>query len=170
MDNLFYPLIDVQDKSEWIYIVNYYGQLCENKIIEFTHNYQNIIIDNAQSYFTPPLPGTHTIYTCRKFFGVSDGGILFTNKYLSRKLDNDYSYERIKFVLGRYEKNASEFFLLSSQNNDKFDDEDIKYMSRITQNLLHAIDYDTVALKRTRNYLYLYSNLKQYNLLKLKKN
>lgn len=109
MDNLFYPLFDVQDKSEWIYIVNYYGQLCENKIKEFTRNYQNII-DNAQSYFTPPLPGTHTIYTCRKFFGVSDGGILFTNKYLSRKLDNDYSYERIKFVLGRYEKNASEFF------------------------------------------------------------
>jgi len=169
INKYFNPLIDIKCKNEWIYIVNYYGQLSENQIIELTHNYQNIIIDNAQAYFISPFPGTHTIYTCRKFFGVSDGGILFTNKHLDRKIDSDYSYERIKFVLGRYEKKASNFFQLSSLNNDMFDNEDIKYMSRLTENLLHAIDYDAIELKRTKNYLYLYSKLEEYNYLKLKK-
>ena len=70
-------------EDEWLYVVNYYGQLSDLQIKKLAQKYKNIIIDNAQAYFQKPVKGIDTIYTCRKFFGVSDGALLFSNKYLT---------------------------------------------------------------------------------------
>lgn len=164
----FTPILNKINTNEWIYVVNYYGQL-DDEIQELIKKYNNIIVDNAQSYFSKPIDNINTLYTCRKYFGVSDGAILFTNNMINRKLEIDYSYDRIRFVLGRYEASASDFFRLASDNNEFFDKEDIKKMSKLTNNLLHAIDYNYVRDKRTENYNYLNLNLSQLNKLKLKK-
>lgn len=167
INNNFFPIISKAKKDDWIYITNYYGQLDE-EISELANKYTNIIVDNAHSYFSKPLKNINTLYTCRKFFGVSDGAILYTNQKLNRFLNTDLSFERIKFVLGRYEKNASEFFELSSYNNEIFDKEDIKFMSKLTENMLHAIDYAKIKNTRTNNYKYLHSNFSDLNNLELK--
>lgn len=72
------------------------------------------------------------------------------------------------FVYGRYERPASEFYDMYVRNNELFNTEPIKQMSRLTTNLLHGIEYEVVKNKRTYNYNYLHKNLKNINKLQLK--
>ena len=156
IDKSFRPIFNKElNAGECFYLINYYGQISNTEIEVYKGKYKNIIVDNAQAYFQMPVEGIDTLYTCRKFFGVSDGAILYTDKKLNRKLDIDESFNRMRFVLGRFERSASEFYIESSENNDLFDNESIKYMSKLTQNLLHGIDYGYVEKKRTTNFEYL---------------
>ena len=108
-----------------------------------------------------------TIYTCRKFFGVPDGALMYTDTTLARSLVQDKSFNRMNFLLGRFERNASEFYNEYKANNEKFFDEPIKKMYKLTENLLHAIDYEKVQRQRTENFFYLYEELKNVNALSL---
>lgn len=163
----FHP-IDVKPlKDEWLYLVNYYGQLSEEKIIFYKQEYDNrIILDNAHAYFEKPINGVNTLYTCRKYFGVSDGGILYTDSKISVD-KQDESYDRVRFLVGRYERTANEFFKDSNENENHFYSETIKKMSRITENLLHSFDYSLIKKKRIANFCKLHSELKDINLLNL---
>lgn len=95
----FKPINLQRNENEYLYIVNYYGQLSKEYIQSLG---SNVIVDNAQAYFNDPINGTDTIYTCRKFFGVADGAILYTDKSLDCELPLDESYCRMRFLLGRY--------------------------------------------------------------------
>ena len=81
-------------------------------------------------------------------------------------LEQDVSYKRMNFVLGRYELNAGEFYKEASSNNDIFDDEPLKEMSKLTKNLLCGIDYEKVKQKRIENFKFLDEELSEINLLK----
>ena len=151
------------DNDAWLYIVNFYGQITKEYLTRLVDEYQNVIIDNAQAYFEAPLPNVDTLYTCRKFFGVSDGAVLYTNSKLERSLEIDESFNRIHYVLGRYERSASEFYAEAAKNNDIFDNEPIREMSKLTRNLLRGIDYEYVKQIRTENFAYLHEKLKQIN-------
>ncbi len=48
-------------EDEWVYIVNYYGQLSQAMIGEFKEKYDRIIVDHAQAYFQMPLEGVDTL-------------------------------------------------------------------------------------------------------------
>lgn len=163
-----FEIEDLEANNEWIYVVNYYGQLSREYMYELKKKYNNIILDNAQAYFNYPLKKLDTIYTCRKFFGVSDGAFLYTDKKITRNLEFDESFERIKFILGRYEREASQFYNDSVENNKLFMNEPIKKMSKLTYNLLHAIDYKFIKDRRNENFEYLNEHLKSKNLLKVK--
>lgn len=158
----------VIDGDAWLYIVNFYGQITREDLARLAAAYRNIIIDNAQAYFDAPLANVDTLYTCRKFFGVSDGAVLYTNSKLERSLEIDESFNRIHYVLGRYERTASEFYEEAAQNNDIFDNEPIKEMSRLTKNLLRSIDYEYVKQVRTNNFAYLYEKLREVNKLNVR--
>lgn len=58
--------------NEWLYIVNFYGQLSNEYLQTWKQRYDRVIVDNAQSYFQMPVDGLDTLYTCRKYFGVAD--------------------------------------------------------------------------------------------------
>lgn len=163
IDEQFHPIIEERSEDEWLYIVNYYGQL-SNEYIKSLGS--NIIVDNAQAYFQQPLQGYDTIYTCRKFFGVPDGALLYTDK-LIEELPIDESFKRMNYLLGRFERGASEFYSEYVANNENFLGEPIKTMSKLTENLLRAIDYDYVKDVRTKNFEYLHNQLSELNRLKL---
>lgn len=158
--------IKLQD-DEWLYLVNFYGQLSNEYIKSMVKKYKNIIVDQAQAYFQMPVDRVDTLYTCRKFFGVVDGAILYTDKTLKRDIVHGESFERMHFLLGRFERTASEFYSEYTANNEFFADEPIKTMSRLTENLLRGIEYETVKNKRTENFTYLYGKLKSLNRLNL---
>lgn len=155
------------EADEWLYLVNFYGQLDNDTIRGFVEKYERVIVDHAQAYFQMPLENVDTLYTCRKFFGVADGGILYTDTKLDREIPQDESFDRMKFVLGRFERSASEFYAEAASNNDFFADEPIKLMSKLTENLLHGIDYEAVKQKRTRNFEILHEAFGKINPLKL---
>jgi hypothetical protein len=154
-------------QDEWLYLVNYYGQISNDYIIDMKSKNEKLIVDNAQAYFQMPVDGVDTLYTCRKYFGVADGAILYTDKQISRELPYDESFDRMHFLLGRFERSASEFYAEYTENNRFFNNESIKQMSKLTKNLLHGIDYDFVASKRTENFNYLQNVLGKSNRLKL---
>lgn len=169
IDKDFKPLFQQKlDNDEWLYIVNFYGQLDNNYLHSLKQTFDRIIVDNAQSYFQLPADGVDTLYTCRKYFGVADGAFLYTDTQLGREIPRDESFERLHFLLGRYERSANEFYGEYVVNNKLFATEPIKKMSKLTENLLRGSNYDTVAQKRQENFDYLNATLENINELKLK--
>lgn len=155
--------LSIASRDGWLYVVNFYGQLSNEYISSLG---DKVIVDNAQAYFQEPIPGVDTLYTCRKFFGVADGAILYTNKYIEVE-ERDQSFNRMNFLLGRYERSAGEFYHEYVENNHLFMNEQIKRMSKLTENLLHGIDYEMVKNKRTENFAYLHEQLRGINKLEL---
>lgn len=167
IDRRFEPVGVEMRSDEWLYVVNYYGQLSDEKLKGLKDRYGRIIIDNAQAYFREPIPGIDTIYTCRKFFGVADGAFLYSDKLLDRELVQDESFERMHFLLGRFERTASEFYGEYVTNNNFFVNEPLKRMSKMTENLLHGIDYEFVKNRRTKNFRILNDEFEKINKLSL---
>ena len=154
-------------EGEWLYLVNYYSQLSNDVIAGFVDRYKRVIVDHAQSYFQPPLPGVDTLYTCRKYFGVADGAFLYTDAVSDAELPRDESFDRMRFLLGRFERTASEFYGEYAANNHLFAGEPVKRMSKLTDNLLRGIDYGLVRKTREENFDYLHRALKDRNGLRL---
>lgn len=164
IDRNFRPLVNSTD--DWVYIVNYYGQLTNDYIKSLKRLFPNIIVDNVQSYFQEPIEGIDTIYTCRKFFGVTDGAFLYTDS-TEDVLVVDESFERMNYLLGRFERTASSFYNEYLLEEEKICEWDVKKMSKLTDNLLRGIDYEMVKRKRNNNFLYLHDMLKKLNKLDL---
>ncbi len=164
----FTPLFNGElAQGEWLYIVNFYGQLSDELLLQFKNKYGKVIVDNAQAFFRKPLENVDTCYTCRKFFGVADGGYLYTDKFIEAELPKDISYDRMTFLFGRMEKSASEFYGQYADNNEMFADEPLKQMSKLTQNLMCGIDYERIKDIRTNNFRYFHSRFESINKLNL---
>lgn len=167
IDRDFMPVFDKKlCADEYLYIVNFYGQLSNDVARQLSVQHQNIIFDNVHAFYQKPLEGIDTVYSCRKFFGVPDGGYLATNAVLNEKLPLDISADRMKHILGRFEGKASDFYGDFKANDRSFAELELREMSNLTQNLLRAIDYETVRRKRNENYAQLDSVLKAINGIK----
>lgn len=164
----FRPLRISLADDEWLYLVNFYGQLSNEYIKELVATNKRVIIDNAQAYFQTSLEGSNTLYTCRKFFGVADGAFLYTDIKLDEDIPQDESFDRMHFLLGRFERTASEFYPEYTANNCLFATEPLKRMSKLTENLLRGIDYESVKIIRTNNFSFLHKQFQKINKLNLK--
>lgn len=168
IDDKFLPIFEKElNNDEFIYIVNYYGFLSNRDIKKIKRKYKNIIIDNVQAFYSKPIKGVDTIYSCRKFFGVSDGAYLSTNVFLNYKLENDNSDNRTKHLYGRLNHSANEFFDIFKENEKKLYSLPLLGMSTLTHDLLSRVDYKFVKTRRSRNYRFLQKKLKQINQIKL---
>lgn len=168
IDKMFMPQNVSLEEDEWIYVVNYYGQLTSKKIVDLHVKYKKIIVDYAQAYFDMPVEGIDSLYTCRKFFGVADGAFLYTDTVLKNEFIQDESFKRMNYLLGRYERTATEFYGEYAENNEMFENESVKLMSKLTRNLLHSFDYEQIKNARTSNYNYLFEKMGKMNLLNLR--
>lgn len=144
-----------------LYLVSFYGQLTEDEIRACHAKHPKLIVDNAQAFYDAPLSleGVHTIYTPRKYFGLSDGayvagsfpeGSAAPADYLS--LERDRSGGRISHLTGRLEGNARDHYSEMLAASEEFGSAEPKRMSLLTENFLRAIDYDCVQQKRCANY------------------
>lgn len=149
--NILLPQNKMKEK-ECLYLVNYYGQLTDEKILQYKEKYGNIIVDHTHAFFQKPLKGIDTLYSCRKFWGVSDGAYLATDAVLSMDKPLDRSNKRMEHILGRYEENAGAYYQEMLQNAASYDRMEIRRMSRLTENLLGAIDYEAGKNRREENY------------------
>lgn len=148
----------------YLYIINYYGQLSNKYIIDLKTKFRNIIVDNVQDFFRKPVEGVDTIYTCRKYFGVTDGAYLYTSqKIYTADLEKDCSYKRFMYLLGRFEKNGNEFFHYFLKNEKILEKENIKLMSKVTHNLMKSINYNRIIKKRKKNFEILDYYLNSFN-------
>jgi hypothetical protein len=94
------------EQDEYIVYTNYFG-IKDNYSRQLSDVYgENLILDCSQAYYFKPLTIGHTIYSPRKFFGLPDGGCLYTSKTLSRELPVDFSQSRMSHLLKRLEHGA----------------------------------------------------------------
>lgn len=164
----FIPLFNKELKSnEYLYVVNFYGQVNVALIKDLKDRYNNVIVDNVQAFFNVPIDNIDTLYSCRKFFGVPDGAYLYTDNKLKELLEIDVSNSRMEHILGRYEQTAQEYYSVYSENEKKMGQEPIKLMSKLTRNLMKSIDYERIKKRRTDNFKYLHNELKSINKLDL---
>lgn len=171
VDEGFMPVFDkALGEGEYLYVVNYYGQLDNEVIISLKEKHKNVICDNVQAFFQAPAQGIDTVYSCRKFFGVPDGGYVSTEKILDEPLKDDFSRERMTHVLGRFEtQKGSDFYKEFQENDRSFDTLALRAMSMLTRNIMGAIDYAAVKEARERNFDVLDGMLRQRNLLSIKR-
>ena len=167
IDKQLRPVLPQSLEGDWFYLINYYGQYSVEEIRHLGQIYKNIIVDNVQAFYTKPIDGLNTIYTCRKFFGVPDGGYLYTDCTLSEILQKDESYDRLTFLAGRLERSANEFYSAYRENEQRIDELPLRRMSMVTQNLLRGINYEQIKKDRERNFSYLQEHLRAINQLKL---
>ena len=138
--------------EECLYLVSYYGQLTDEKILYCQKVYGNVIVDHTHAFFQKPLKGVDTLYSCRKFWGVSDGAYVSSDVVLSGEKPEDRSGARMSHILGRYEENAGKYYQAMLDNAAGYEGMEIRKMSRLTCNFLRAIDYEKGKKQREENY------------------
>ena len=84
------------DSDEYMIVNNYYG-IKDLYIRSLYAKYgEHLIVDCAQAFFAPVVPGIKAFYSSRKFVGVADGGIA----YLGHESVAKTYYEALKDVKG----------------------------------------------------------------------
>lgn len=163
--NFEFTPFEVPQGAGLLYI-NFFG-LKDEYVAGLAQQYASLIVDNAHSFYSAPIAGVDTFYSCRKFFGVPDGAYVAATDRLQHQFAHDVSAHRYQHLVGRRDQSANEHFSFYRQVEDSFDTEEIKLMSGSTAAVMGAIDYDRALSRRRANYSTLHAALKQMNRLKL---
>lgn len=164
IDKDFKPIMEFEVyEDEFLYLVNFYGQLSEEYIRQNIEKNRNIILDNTQNYFANPIREIHTIYICRKYFGVPDGAFLYTTFENINEYERDIVNDRMQYLLGRFEENASKFYEGYRYSNEYFEGKPVRRMSLISENILRALNYEDIKVRRNENWEYVSDRLSKYN-------
>ena len=154
-------------EGEALLYTNYFG-LKQQYVEHLVDRYgKSLIVDNTQAFYAKPLEGIDTFYTCRKFFGVSDGAYLYTDATPIEGLKQSVSYNRMEHLIKRIDLSPTEGFKDFHKNDYRLSEDEIMLMSRFTQRAMESIDYAGAAKKRRMNYMQLHDYLKSSNLLNL---
>ncbi|ASU34757.1 hypothetical protein [Mucilaginibacter xinganensis] len=164
------PIIDFELENDACFLYTNYFGLKSETTQKLGSKIQNLIIDNSQAFFSKPLPGVDTFYSCRKFFGVPDGAYLQINKKSNRKFPVDVSYHRFLHLIKSIDMGVEKGYASFLANNKDLERNNIKTMSYLTQKILAGIDYKECARIRKRNFNFLHEHLKEHNLFKFSSN
>lgn len=107
IDNKFMPMVDKVEEDELILCTDYYGCIDKTIIDRCVREFgKRMIMDKCQSFIDSPVDCLYTIYSPRKFLGVSCGGLLVSNSIINQS------------VIDSWEKdNSSEEFLDICEKN-----------------------------------------------------
>jgi len=156
--------IDLSDGETFLY-TNYFG--VKNEAVKRLSKLygKQLIIDNAQAFFSQPIDGIDTFYSARKFFGVADGGYLYTDQKSTDTFEQDVSFDRMSHLLKRIDLSPEEAYTDFKKNDHSLNNMPVKTMSNLTDSILRGINYEKVLEKRKENFEVLHSALKDENQL-----
>lgn len=146
---------------------NYYGlkQPCVERLAE--QYGKQLIVDNAQAFYAKPIAGIDMFYSPRKFFGVPDGGYLYTGAILNEEFPQAESMQRMTHLLKRIEQGAEAGYADYQREEETLDGSPLELMSKLTDALLRSIDYEKIAQQRISNYKVLEEQLGNSNAIHL---
>lgn len=162
IDENFMPAVELP-KDAFILYPNYFG-ICDENAKILAAKYPNFIYDATQSFFAEPL-GIATIYSARKFFNVTDGGILITNLEIPQNFpkecdEEDFSTDPLNFDYENFLKNELKF-----NNSDE-----IKLISDKSRQKLSEINFEAEKTERTANFWRIHKKFAPVNELKIPSN
>ena len=144
-------------------IVNNYFGLKDRFIEKFVKNNSNIIIDNAQAFFSPSY-GVPAVYSPRKFLPLPDGGILLSSFHLEDKystLPCTSSIKNLNHLFLKAERKDQEGYKLFLENEKRIEVLEEGKISKIA--LMRIFDYKVVKESLRNNFNYLHKYLKNTN-------
>ena len=150
--------------SNTLLYVNYFG-VCDKNISKVKKYSRHTIIDNSQSFFSQPRFSLDTIYSPRKFFGIPDGGYLFTETKINNNQLKFNNVENMFSHFFKYYSESNEGYLAFKNNEYKFDKLKPLRMSLVSKALLKSIDYKQASIDRVKNFSLYSKKLDKYNQL-----
>ena len=163
IDNNLEPIFNKKlANNEALLYTNYFG-LKQNTALSLSKQYQNLIIDNAQSFFDHPINHIDTFYSARKFFGVPDGAYLYTDCHLDTTFPTYIPTLNTKHLLGRLTHTAEMYYNDFQDSEQTFSQMGIHKMSILSERILKSLDYQLIIQKRRENYMSLYHKLGNLN-------
>lgn len=152
-------LMPVREFSSDEYIIynNYFG-VTGNKVNELAKRYPNLIVDNAQAFYSQPNCRA-VVYSPRKFFGLPDGGILRGKDIPVLELMQGHSFEVTSHLLKRHDYGAQAAYQDFCENDNALEQYPLERMSKLTTALMGNIDYEAARTQRLANFRYLQEHL-----------
>lgn len=152
--------------GEYLLLTNYFGiKDCYVSVMAGKYG-DRLIVDNAQSYYSKPIPGIKTFYSPRKFVGVPDGGIAFIGEKVDMtQYPVDCSWDRCSHLLKRLDINAGAGYMDFKTNSHMLVNQPIRQMSNLTRVLLSSIDFERIKKVRCNNFSFLHERLGKSNKL-----
>lgn len=132
IDQNFMP-IECFPQNAFILYTNYFG-LCNENCNNLARIYPNLIIDNSQAFYSESI-GLASFNSLRKFFDVTNGGFLYTNKILNEEFEQDF----LVLPSAKFNQNYSQFLkneLILNQETT------IKLMSNDVEKIIKKIDFN----------------------------
>ena len=163
IDNNLEPIFNkTLANNEALLYTNYFG-LKQNIVLSLSKRYQNLIIDNAQSFFDYHIKHIDKFYSARKFFGVPDGAYLYTDCHLDTTFSTYIPTQNTKYLLGRLTHTAEMYYNDFQDSEQAFSHMEIHKMSILSEHILKSLDYQLIIQKRRENYMSLYHKLGNLN-------
>lgn len=166
--NDFMPIGVTPKKNELVYWTYYFGAIPHYTVETIINQYKDkLLLDRAQAFFGYP-PTEHdkhlSMFSCRKFFGVPDGAYLCGNipDEFHLSFEKCKSAESFKYLLDSFEQGTNSIYSKDLENTSRLGD-GYYLMSDLTQKVLRSLDFDTVRIKRRKNYLLIHRLLGKYN-------
>lgn len=153
--------------EEALMYTNYFGlkSSCLERLASLYKS--QLIIDNAQAFYSNRICGIDTFYSPRKFFGVADGGYLYTDCLLKQEFPIDKSCNRMQHLLVRIEDGPESGFTSFKKTENDLGDKPISLMSVLTSRILENVDYMAAKKRRRENFLFLQKYLWKNNLFNI---
>ncbi len=160
----FLPESVTLKEKEGILWVNYFGIQSDQVIQDMVQQYDfRILIDNTQSFFSAPQKGVCQVYSCRKFFGVSDGAYAVGSQICQQPVPVSTSSLYMSHLLQSYEYGTNYSYTLNKENEERLGTCGIQAMSPLTSAMLNVVDYEYVRRKRMENMKVLHKILEPVN-------
>lgn len=165
MDDRLEPLDVCMKLEDGILYPHFFGVYAKEKINAIIERYERVILDNTQAFFAKPDDRVYNIYSCRKFFGVSDGAYVVKKGIRHTSYPQDCSNGRMLHLLKSIEKGTNAAYTDSLQAEEELSDSPIMEMSVLTHKALEMTDYERAAKRRRENFLAINDKMKEWGIM-----
>lgn len=154
-------------RADILLYVNYFG-VCSAQAEKILNQFNpsQVVLDFSQAFFSAPKNCLATIYSPRKFFGVPDGGLLFTQLDIDLpKTVDEGSEKRMRHLIARLGGTAESGYADYQLAEVSLNKLKPKRMSLLTERIFGAIDFEAARIQRNKNFHTLHKILSRSNRL-----
>lgn len=151
-DNLL-PKLD-NSKGKTIYLVNYFG-IMDKAVQKYVNDNSEttFLIDNAHSFYNKPImkDNVYNLYSCKKFFGVPDGGYLISERKIDQIYEKTTSSQISNYLIKSLEDGTNSCYQ-EKKAVDEYINSNYSGISIFAEELLSWVDYEKIQKIRKRNF------------------
>ena len=161
------PIIDTP-KGKTVYLVDYFG-IMDKAVTEYVEKNTDttFLIDNAHSFYNKPImrDNVYNLYSCKKFFGVPDGGYLISKKKIEQTYGKTFSSKISNYLIKSLEEGTNSCYQ-EKKAVDEYINNNFSGISVFAEELLCRIDYEAIKNIRKSNFCIYQNQFDKINQIK----